>query len=86
MTPWRHGHRPPGQPDRLRQRLARSEPPGIGRLFSAPTHIVPLSPIEGPLLVKIGRMRNLAMVVYCLNKDRSMASAIALYPASFGWR
>src|ERR1700676_4746379 len=25
-------------------------------------------------------------LLYCLNKDRSMASAIALYPASFGWR
>jgi DNA invertase Pin-like site-specific DNA recombinase len=41
---------------------------------------------RGPLLVKIGRMRDLAVVLYCLNKDRSMASAIALYPASFGWR
>ena len=31
-------------------------------------------------------MRDLAIVLYRLNKDRSMASAIARYPTSFGWR
>jgi 1-aminocyclopropane-1-carboxylate deaminase len=41
--------------------------------------------------VQLIRLRPIAfdsdyVLLYCLNRDRSMASAIALYPASFGWR
>jgi hypothetical protein len=83
VTPWSQttgGNRIAFDSDSLGQNRPES-----GGSFP-PRPYVPLSLIGGPLLVKIGRMRDLAVVLYCLNKDRSMASAIALYPASFGWR